>query len=88
MALDFTVIVIPGLVVGIIFGFVLQRGRFCMNSAFRDILVLKEYTLLKAVSLALLGQMIAFHILDLLNIITLSPKPLAWGGNILGGFLF
>ncbi len=88
MALDFAVVVIPGLVVGIIFGFVLQRGRFCMNSAFRDILVLKEYTLLKAVALALLGQMIAFHILDLLDIITLNPKPLAWGGNILGGFLF
>jgi uncharacterized membrane protein YedE/YeeE len=59
-----------------------------MNSAFRDILVLKEYTLLKAVALALLGQLIAFHVLDLLEIITLNPKPLAWGGNILGGFLF
>lgn len=34
-----------GLVVGAIFGFVLQCGRFCMNSAFRDILVMKEYTL-------------------------------------------
>ena len=25
-----------GLIVGLLFGFVLQRGRFCMNSAFRD----------------------------------------------------
>ena len=31
MALDFAVVVIPGLVVGIIFGFVLQRGRFCRS---------------------------------------------------------
>ena len=41
--------VLTGLFVGIAFGFVLQRGRFCMNSAFRDIVTLKDYTLLKAV---------------------------------------
>ena len=88
MAVDIMVVVLPGLVVGVIFGFVLQRGRFCMNSALRDILLLKDYTLLKAVALALLGQMIAFHAMDWLGIVTLSPKPLAWAGNILGGFIF
>ena len=88
MALDFAVVVIPGIVIGIIFGFVLQRGRFCMNSAFRDIILLKQYTLLKAVVLALVIQMVAFHLMDALAIITLAPKPLAWAGNILGGFLF
>ncbi len=88
MALDFAIVVIPGIVIGIIFGFVLQRGRFCMNSAFRDIILLKQYTLLKAVVLAIVIQMVAFHLMDALDIITLAPKPLAWAGNILGGFLF
>jgi uncharacterized membrane protein YedE/YeeE len=59
-----------------------------MNSAFRDIIVLKEYTLLKAVALALLVEMIGFHLMDALNIITLNPKPLFWAGNIVGGLLF
>ncbi len=88
MALDFVVVVIPGLLVGIIFGFVLQRGRFCMNSAFRDIILLKQYSLLKAVIVAIVVQMVAFHVMDFLGIITLNPKPLAWAGNILGGFIF
>ena len=45
-----------GLIVGLLFGFALQRGRFCMNSAFRDIILLQEYTLLKAVGIAILVQ--------------------------------
>jgi hypothetical protein len=57
-----TSLMISGLVVGVIFGFVLQRGRFCMNSAFRDIILLKEYSLIKAVSLAIVVQMIGFHL--------------------------
>ena len=36
-------LIFTGIPVGLAFGFVLSRGRFCMNSAFRDIIVLKEY---------------------------------------------
>lgn len=77
-----------GLFLGIFFGFALQRGRFCMNSAFRDIVVLKEYTLLKTVGLAILVQMIGFAIIIQVGIVTLNPKPLFWGANILGGLIF
>ena len=77
-----------GLVIGAIFGFVLQRGRFCMNSAFRDIIVMKEYTLLKAVALAILVQMIGFHLMATMGWISLNPKPLLWGAMIVGGFIF
>lgn len=77
-----------GLALGIVFGFALQRGRFCMNSAFRDIIVMKEYTLLKAVGAAILVEMIGFEILDLTGVITLNPKPLFWGANIIGGLIF
>ena len=81
-------LVISGLVIGIIFGFALQRGRFCMNSAFRDIIVLKEYTLIKAVALAILVMMIGFHLLATTGSIQLNPKPLYWGAVIFGGFIF
>lgn len=80
--------ILSGFIVGILFGFALQRGRFCMNSAFRDILVLKDYTLLKAVVVALIIEMIGFHAMAAMNIIHLNPKPLFWGANIVGGFIF
>lgn len=77
-----------GLGVGLLFGFALQRGRFCMNSAFRDIILLKDYTLLKAVGVAILVEMIGFEVLALTGVVTLNPKPLFWGANIIGGFVF
>ncbi len=80
--------VISGLLVGLIFGFALQRGRFCMNSAFRDPLVFKDFTLLKAVTLALIIQMIGFHFLSYLGIIALAPKTVYLLGAIIGGFVF
>ena len=77
-----------GLGLGTLFGFALQRGRFCMNSAFRDILVMRDFTVFKAVAAAILIQMVGFEVLALTGVITLSPKPLLWGANIVGGLLF
>lgn len=77
-----------GLVLGILFGFALQRGRFCMNSAFRDILLMRDFTVFKAVAVAILLEMVGFTILSLTGVITLAPKPLMWGANILGGLIF
>jgi uncharacterized membrane protein YedE/YeeE len=74
--------------VGLVFGFALSRGRFCMNSAFRDIIVLKDYTLLKAVGLAILVSMIGFAIMDRTGVISVSPVTFWWGANIVGGFIF
>jgi len=81
-------IVISGLIVGIIFGFVLQRGRFCMNSAIRDTVLLQDSTLLKSVGVAILVQMFAFAIMDATGCISINPKPLFWGANLVGSFIF
>lgn len=80
--------ILTGLLVGLAFGFALQRGRFCMNSAFRDIVTMKDYTLLKTVALALLVSMLGFGIMAMTNTITPNPKPILWGGNIIGSFIF
>jgi len=88
MAIDILTVLIPGLILGIIFGIILQRGRFCMNSAFRDIILLKEYKLLKSVILAILVAMLGFAIMSFTGIITLNPKAFSWGANIVGGFIF
>ncbi len=80
--------IFTGLVVGLLFGFVLQRGRFCMNSAFRDPLVFKDFTLLNAVGLALVVEIIGFHLLSTFGMISLAPKTFYLVGNIIGGFVF
>lgn len=81
-------LVLGGLAVGIIFGFALQRGRFCMNSAFRDIITLQDFTLLKSVGVAILVTMLGFTVMSQTGAITLNPKPLFWGANMVGGFIF
>ena len=86
--MDFIYALIVGLLVGALFGFVLQRGRFCMNSAFRDIILLKEFKLAKAVVVALAVLMVGFAIFALSGVITLAPKPLKIWGAIVGGLVF
>ena len=79
---------IVGLIIGAIFGFILQRGRFCMNSAFRDILLLKEFKLAKAVAVSLVVLMVGFAIFAFAGIIDLSPKPFKPWAAIVGGLVF
>ncbi len=88
MAMEFMYALIGGLIVGVLFGFVLQRGRFCMNSAFRDIILLKEFKLAKAVVIALITLMIGFAIFALVGVIDLAPKPLKIWGAVVGGLVF
>ncbi len=84
----FYIQLISGLLVGILFGFVLQRGRFCMNSAIRDIVLMKDYKLIKSVALALLTCMFGFGFMGLVGMVTFNPKSLTLFGSILGGFVF
>lgn len=81
-------LIFTGIAVGFAFGFALQRGRFCMNSAFRDIILMKDYTLLKAVGVAILVAMIGFAVMDRAGVIAVNPVPFFWGALMVGGFVF
>ncbi|MBN1148750.1 MAG: YeeE/YedE family protein [Anaerolineales bacterium] len=59
-----------------------------MNSAFRDIILMKDFTLFKAVVVALMVEMVGFGIMAMTGLITLAPPPLILGANIIGGFIF
>ena len=83
-----TLVILSGLLVGILFGFALQRGRFCMNSAIRDSILLKDTTLLKSVGVAVLVSMAGFAIMAMANLIKMSPTPFFWGANLVGSFIF
>ncbi len=50
--------------------------------------MLREYKLLWAVFLAILIEMVGFEIMHYFGVIALNPKPLVWGAQILGGFIF
>jgi uncharacterized membrane protein YedE/YeeE len=80
--------VLSGLGVGLVFGYALQRGRFCMNSAARDGLLLRDFTMLKAVGVAILVEMIGFAILEMTGLQAITPKPFFLAANLVGSFTF
>jgi uncharacterized protein len=77
-----------GLAIGLLFGFVLQRGRFCMYTAFRDILLIKDYTLFKAYVMALVLQMVLVHLFRDFGLLSFSVPSFYWLAAICGGFVF
>ena len=79
---------ILGLGVGLLFGFVVQRGRFCMYTAFRDILLIKDLTLFKAYLLALVIQAALIHLFRELGLLNFSAPAFYWLSATVGGFVF
>lgn len=89
------------ILLGLALGYVLQRGRFCLNSAFRDIIFLQDLTYFRSYLLCLVVAVIGTNILESSGLIMMfdadqgrfvstelmrqSFVPVA---NILGGFLF
>ncbi|MBF0555109.1 MAG: YeeE/YedE family protein [Nitrospirae bacterium] len=82
-------IVISGLFVGVLLGWVLQRGRVCMNSAFRDMILVKNTEIFRAYLAALLIMIIGANILEDTGVIKVLYRqgfmPVA---NITGGYIF
>lgn len=77
-----------GLLVGVLFGIILQRGRICFNSAYRDVLLFKDNYLLKLYTFTVGLQAILFAIFAKLGVITLNPMPFNAIGNIIGAYIF
>src|SRR3972149_2016810 len=84
------IILATGLLVGLVFGFVLQRGRFCVNTAFRDIIFINDFTMLRAYLLAVLVAILGANILEDIGIIEggLRRQAFAPIANIVGGYIF
>ncbi|MBI4824474.1 MAG: YeeE/YedE family protein [Nitrospirae bacterium] len=86
---------------GLALGYVLQKGRFCLNTAFRDIIFIKEFTLFRAYLLSVVVAIIGANLMEDMGLMmTVSQGtgeviktgllrqnfvPLA---NIIGGFIF
>ena len=92
--------IVSGLLIGAAFGFALQRGRFCVNSAFREVLF-QDYTMLRAYLLAVAVTMIGANLIEDMGWLQqhvnednvavagqLYRQGFAPFANIIGGFIF
>lgn len=80
---------LTGLLCGLLLGFVMQRGRFCITGAFRDMYVTKSHKMFVALLIAISVQAVGLAIFFDTGVLTESPAenfaPLA---VIIGAFLF
>src|SRR4029077_9212298 len=73
---------------GLVFGYVIQRGGFCLTRALSNALLMRDATILRAYGLALLVAMVGVEILETLALVDIPLRPLHWLSNIVGGLLF
>jgi uncharacterized membrane protein YedE/YeeE len=79
---------LSGTVVGLAFGYALQRGRFCTNTGFRDILLIRDSTLFRAWALAVAVQLVGVSALSSFGLLPTTVPPFWWPANIVGGLAF
>ncbi|TFC01381.1 YeeE/YedE family protein [Cryobacterium adonitolivorans] len=79
---------VTGLLIGIALGFVMQRGRFCVTGAFRDLWVTGNTRWLTAFLIVIAVQSVGVFTLDALGVISLSSSPFPWLSTIGGAFIF
>jgi uncharacterized membrane protein YedE/YeeE len=77
-----------GLVTGMVFGFLLQKGRVAKYDVILGQLLLKDWTVLKIMLTAIAVGAIGVYGLVALDMASLHIKPMLWGGVLAGGILF
>jgi uncharacterized membrane protein YedE/YeeE len=80
--------ILSALIIGLLMGWVLQRGRFCMNSAFRDTIFIQDWTFFRAYILALMVSIIGVNALNDGGLIKVSAQPFWPFAHIIGGYVF
>jgi hypothetical protein len=81
-------ILLYGLVTGILFGFLLQKGRVLRYDKQIGALRLLDMTIVKFMFSTVLVGMVGVYILKDLGLVKLSVKPTNLGANIIGGLIF
>jgi uncharacterized membrane protein YedE/YeeE len=79
---------LTGLLCGMVLGFVLQRGRYCMVSAYRDVYLTKDNRMFIATFIAITVQSSGIYALSGLGLIQLAEVSFTWLAAIFGGLIF
>jgi len=77
-----------GLSIGIVFGFLLQKGGVTRYDVIVGQLLLADFTVFKVMASAVIAGMMGVHILRRLDLARLHPKPGSWGSSAVGGLIF
>ncbi len=77
-----------GLITGILFGFLLQKGRVVRYDKQIGALRFQDMTILKFMLSAIIVGMVGIHFFEIFGLVQLLYKPVVLGENIAGGLLF
>jgi hypothetical protein len=77
-----------GFLVGILFGFLLQKGGVTKYDVIIGQLLLTDFTVMKVMLTAITTGMLGVHLLRSLGIAQLHPKPGSFGSTVIGGLIF
>lgn len=77
-----------GLVLGIAFGFLLQKGGVAKYHVLVGALLLEDFTVMKVMLTAIVVGMVGILTLHHFGLVTLQIKPTKYAANIIGGLLF
>ncbi|MBD3377615.1 YeeE/YedE family protein [candidate division KSB1 bacterium] len=77
-----------GLVFGILFGFLIQKGGVTKYDVIVGQLLLKDFTVLKIMMSAVLTGMIGIYAMKSLGWVQIKPKSGSFAKNIIGGLIF
>jgi hypothetical protein len=77
-----------GLLIGIAFGFLLQKGGVTDYNVIIGQLLLTDFTVVKIMLAASITGMLGVHLLRSLGLAQLHPKPGSIGSSVIGGLIF
>ena len=77
-----------GLVFGIVFGFLLQKGGVAKYHILMGVLLLEDFTVIKVMLAAIIVGMVGILAMHRLRLVELHLKPTRYAANVLGGLLF
>jgi uncharacterized protein len=80
--------IITGLLVGALLGFVLQRGRWCLTGGFRDMYIAKDNRMFYALLIAIVIQSVIVYALIAAGIVEYAAGTFSILSIIVGGFVF
>lgn len=74
--------------VGLVFGYIIQRGGFCLTRALSNVVLTGDGNILRAYILALLVAVVSVQLIESLGLVEIPLRPLRWLSNVVGGLLF
>lgn len=79
---------LSALLIGLVFGFLLQKGGATEYEVIVNQLLLRDFTVLKIILSAILVGMVGVYLLEHFDIADLSPKPCNIWPIVVGGLIF